>query len=144
MFLNNRTIFGSRKIKLKIRTKNKTGKYLDNRSRFKQGNPGRPKGIIDRRAKPFISVKQSILDAFNDPRIGGTEGLIQWVLERTNRRKTFYGWIMRLLPKTVELPVDGSASVLQELLDKYKELNANDLKKKATELADEVRRLSGN
>jgi len=116
-------------------------KYQEkNDIRFRKGNPGKPKGCINKINRPFVSVKQSILDAFNDPRIGGTEGLIQWVEANYHRRKIFYNWIMRLLPKTVELPTDSTNSALEELLNKYKELNANDLRQKAQQLADEVSR----
>lgn len=130
-------------LKLKTLRQARAAKLLDENKRFKKGNPGRIAGIPNKCSRPFVSVKQSILEAFNDPRIGGTEGLIQWVTKHPRRREVFYGWIMRLLPKTIEMPSDTANTALEELLNKYKELNAEDLRAKAQQLADEVSRACG-
>lgn len=103
---------------------------------------GRKKGSLNKDTKGFISLKQSFLDAFNDPRIGGTEGLISWVVEHPSRLKVFYGWIVRLLPRQVDMGVPEDEGA-QKLLEKYKDLDADDLKKKLRELAQSVTRTVG-
>jgi hypothetical protein len=133
--------------------KKKAEDYVEkSNGKFKAGNPGKPKGAKNKQtlaiekalAKPFVSVKHAILEAYNDPRIGGTEGLILWVLEFPSRKKIFYNWIMRLLPKTLDIAEDPANSALQQLLDKYKDLNAQDLRARAAELAAEVTRACGD
>lgn len=75
--------------------------YFDKkRNCFAKGNPGRPKGSG---TKPFISLKHSFLDAFNDPRIGGIEGMIEWVLKKDDHRAQFYTWLTKMLPRTVDI-----------------------------------------
>ena len=51
----------------------------------------------------FTSLKQAFLDAFNDHRVGGVEGLIKWIIKTSDNRKNFYQWITRMLPRTVDL-----------------------------------------
>lgn len=128
--------------------------YLDpeflkkGKQRFKKGNPGGPVGkrgphkkTIEN-LKGFTSLKQSFIDAFNDERIGGTEGLVLWILERrTFRQEAFYNWIARMLPRSVDVNAPED-STLERVLKQYQELSASELKAKAASLATEVLRAS--
>ena len=75
-------------------TKRKERKKTPGRP-FKVGNPGRPKGAINK----FTSLKQSFLDAFEQT--GGTEGLMKWINENKRNRANFYQMVTRLFPQEV-------------------------------------------
>jgi len=59
----------------------------------------------------FTSIKQDFLDAYNDERIGGLEGLIAWVLESKRNKAMFYQWVTKLLPSAVEGDVKGDITL---------------------------------
>ena len=111
---------------------------------FKKGNPGRKKGIIPSANKPFVSLKHSFLDAFVDPRIGGTEGIIRWILDSPRnehkRRRTFYAWIVRMLPRTVDVEKDSN---LDTMLEKWKVASNEELLNRARDVAKELSRVAG-
>ncbi|NCC60038.1 MAG: hypothetical protein EOM12_03680 [Verrucomicrobiae bacterium] len=77
--------------------------YTDSIGKFKKGNPGKPKGAIARINRPFSTLKQAFLDAFNDSRVGGVEGLVQWIIKDNNNKRHFYQWITKMLPRTVDI-----------------------------------------
>ena len=120
-------------------------KYLDPTGgvKFKKGNPGRPVGALGKN-KPFVSLKHSFLDAFNDPRIGGTEGIIRWILDSPRnehkRRRTFYAWIVRMLPRTVDVEKDSN---LDTMLEKWKTSTNEELLNRARDVAKELSRVAG-
>jgi len=62
----------------------------------------------------FTSIKQDFLDAYNDERIGGLEGLIAWVLESKRNKAMFYQWVTKLLPSAVESDVRAEVRVIVE------------------------------
>jgi hypothetical protein len=65
------------------------------------GNPkGRPKGAKSRLSESFY---QDCLAAYNDPRVGGLEGLITWLIASQHNRITFYGWLSKTMPSSVNL-----------------------------------------
>jgi len=69
---------------------------------FKSGdqkppNSGRKEGVKNK----FTSIKQSFLDAFKDERVGGTEGLILWILDNKRNRAMFYSWVTKMLPSSI-------------------------------------------
>ncbi len=67
-------------------------------TRFKPGNPGKPKGatnLIPRTAKEcFMQVFEAL---------GGAEGLLAWVRKDKRNQATFYGFIARLLPSDLNI-----------------------------------------
>ncbi len=70
--------------------------------KFKEGEPrplnaGRKKGTPNK----FTSIKQSFLDAFKDERVGGTEGLVLWILDNKRNRAMFYSWVTKMLPSSI-------------------------------------------
>lgn len=74
--------------------------YKDAKGKFAPGNPGKPVGAV---CKPFTSLKQAFLDAFNDPRVGGVEGLVMWIIHSEFNKRYFYSWITKMLPRTVDV-----------------------------------------
>ena len=71
---------------------------------------GRKEGSIGK----FTSIKQDFLDAYNDERIGGLEGLVSWILESKRNRAMFYQWLTRLLPSAVEGDIKGDIKIIIE------------------------------
>jgi hypothetical protein len=85
----------------------------------KSANPrGRRKGSVNK----FTTLKASFLEAFNDERIGGTEGLILWILKTDHNRGLFYQWITKMLPSQTDVDVKGTMTfkVSDEFLPKEK------------------------
>ena len=72
--------------------------------------PGRPEGSKNK----FTSIKQDFLNAYNDERIEGLEGLVKWVLESKRNRAMFYQWLTRLLPSAVEGDIKGDIKIIIE------------------------------
>ena len=78
----------------------------------KQPGAGRPKGSKD---KVPLAIKEAILAAFNDPKVGGVDYLITLAKEDP---KTFVGLLGRIIPKDINATVDGDltiATILKEL-----------------------------
>lgn len=134
------------KKKIVLRSKVKTKQispYLNQESGwgFRKGNPGRPRGAMNRENRPFVSLKQSFLDAFNDPRIGGTAGIVEWVtsartpLQIWKRKKIFYSWIVRMLPRSLDVE---RGSPMDELLEKWKHATNEDILARAKQIANDV------
>ncbi len=85
---------------------------------FQKGNQvskgkGRPRGAKSKLSESFY---QDCLAAYNDPRVGGLEGLIKWLISNQHNRTTFYGWLSKTLPSNVNLGnapnADGKAGEL--------------------------------
>jgi len=126
--------------------KKQISEYIDpiKKIGFRKGNPGKKPGTLSKPNKPFVSLKHSFLDAFNDPRIGGTEGVIRWVLEsprhESKRRRIFYAWIVRMLPRTVDVEKDSN---LDNMLEKWKASSNEELLSRARDVAKELSRVAG-
>ena len=72
------------------------------------GNPsGRPKGSQNK----FTSLKEDFLNAYNDDRVGGIEGLIEWIIENKRNKAMFYQWLTKMLPTNVVEDVRGRIEV---------------------------------
>ena len=70
---------------------------------YKKGQSGNPKGKPKGLKSKFTTLGQAFLDAYNDNRVGGTEGLIFWVLKSEHNRALFYQWITKMLPSNLQL-----------------------------------------
>ena len=66
-------------------------------TKFKPGNPGRPKGSANR----FTKLRDEMLEAFEQ--LGGVDGLVKWAKSDPDRQGMFYTMIARMLPKPVEV-----------------------------------------
>lgn len=85
------------------------------RPKFAKGNPGRPKGAVNK----FTSFKDSILQVYKD--LGGDKAFCEWAKKSMNQGE-FYKMVSKLLPKEVE--VSGkNGSPLKVKLISYKDVN---------------------
>jgi hypothetical protein len=75
------------------------------RKQLPRAGAGRPKGSPN---KVTAAFKQAVLLAFNDERMGGTNGLVEWGLEN---RTEFYKIAARLIPTEVTGSVDHAHRV---------------------------------
>lgn len=75
-------------------------------TKFKAGNPGRPKGSSNR----FTKLRDEMLEAFD--RLGGVDGLVEWAQSDPDRQGTFYQMIARMLPRPVEVTGEGRLEVV--------------------------------
>lgn len=74
------------------------------RPQFKRGNPGKPKGAKNK----FTSdIKEMVMSALNDPRIGGEEDFVKWIEANKRNRMIFYSWLMKMLPSNVNADISG-------------------------------------
>lgn len=84
------------------------------------GNPaGRPKGSKDK----FTHQKADFMEAFE--KLGGVEGMVTWIQEdEAARRRYFYDWIVRLMPRDISIESEMRHSASQysteELLEELK------------------------
>lgn len=92
-----------------VNNEENTNEYQDESGKFSQGNPGRPKGSQNK----FTTLKEAFLDAFNDERIEGVEGLIKWIAKSDRNRAMFYGWLTKMLPSNV---VEGIGKEIKEAI----------------------------
>jgi hypothetical protein len=94
------------------------------RNKFPKGNPGRPKGA---KSKLSDSFYQDCLAAYNDPRLGGLEGLIAWAAASGRNRAVFYNWLAKTIPANMALGNTPDANgKLQALLIKVIHTQAGD------------------
>jgi hypothetical protein len=63
--------------------------------KFEKGNPGKPKGAKTKLSESFYA---DCLAAYNDPRVGGLEGLISFIRANSHNRMTFYAWLSKTIP----------------------------------------------
>jgi len=80
--------------------------------KFPKGHSGNPKGRKRGTVNKFTSLKQDFLSAYNDPRVGGVEGLITWLLESKHNRAMFYNWLTKLLPANVGIDEDANEIIV--------------------------------
>lgn len=65
------------------------------------GNPkGRPKGAKSKLSESFY---EDCLAAYNDTRVGGLAGLIEWIALSQHNRLVFYGWLSKTMPSNLHL-----------------------------------------
>jgi hypothetical protein len=75
-------------------------------TKFKPGNPGRPKGSANR----FTKLRDEMLEAFD--RLGGVDGLVEWARQDPDNQGAFYAMIARMLPRPIEVSSDGRLEVI--------------------------------
>jgi|GEM_PF-5239440 len=85
---------------------------------FQEDNPGRPKGAKN---KFTGSIKEMVLNALNDKRVGGEEEFVKWIIASKRNKELFYTWLMKMLPSNVDLDVTGDLTVRQEFEDRLDE-----------------------
>ena len=64
--------------------------------KFGKGNPGRPKGAVN---KTTIAAKEAFALAFDE--LGGYEGMVAWAKRDPDNLKVFYTLYARLIPTDV-------------------------------------------
>ncbi len=73
------------------------------------GNPkGRPKGAKSKISESFY---QDALAAYNDERVGGREGLVQWVIASQRNRLVFYSWLAKTMPSNLQVTGENGGAV---------------------------------
>ena len=75
---------------------------------------GRKKGSPN---KFTNNIKDMVLNALNDKRIGGEEGFIKWIIVNKRNKGMFYSWCMKMLPSNIS--VEGGLNITFELSEKY-------------------------
>ena len=92
----------------------------DESGKFTEGNSGRPKGAKN---KLTNNIKELVMNALNDDRVGGQEAFIDWIVENKKNRMVFYGWLMKMLPSSLDVSGELSATLsvtrLKESLKEY-------------------------
>jgi hypothetical protein len=72
--------------------------------KFKKGHSGNPNGVPKGLKQRSTEIKEAFFDAFE--KTGGVEGLINWVNKDGANRKEFYSFLIRLMPKEVDIEAD--------------------------------------
>ena len=85
----------------------------DAKGRFVKGAPGRPPNLKNKATR----VKLAFLDVFM--RLGGTEGLDEWVRSSKHNLREFYKMVLTILPK--ELTLDGNVGPENKIVVIYPE-----------------------
>lgn len=83
---------------------------------FKKGREktgGRKKGIPNK----FTTLKQAFLDAFQDKRIGGKEGLVIVFSKSDQKKIEFFKLISKMLPSNLD--VGGQISISYKVSNKF-------------------------
>lgn len=103
-----------------------TGSLRDSKGRFVPGVSGNPTGPKPGFKKEAIEIKLAFIKAFH--KLGGVNGLVKWAKGKGSK-KEFYRILATMLPKDIEIDYSD------ELIDKYKEWSADELRAKELELA---------
>ncbi|HBJ74690.1 MAG TPA: hypothetical protein DDY86_04035 [Syntrophaceae bacterium] len=88
----------------------KNGKKRIKGKPFAPGNPGRPKGAVNK----FTSLKDSFLDVFK--MLGGTQGLYDWAKSSKRNQAMFYAWIIKMLPAGAMIDKTPDAEAIEAQL----------------------------
>lgn len=106
----------------------KTSTQVDRNTngKFAEGKSGNPGGMVVGTKKRADLVKQAFMESFD--RTGSTDGLVKWAKKAKNRG-VYYRILASLLPKEVDITVPD------ELMEKYKDVSANEIKARIAELA---------
>ena len=84
----------------------KEGKMRDERGRFIQGHPSsNSHRHFKHRA---IAIKESFCEVYE--KLGGTEGLFNWIKENRYNKREFYKMILQVLPKDIDMHGEGIAT----------------------------------
>ena len=77
--------------------------------KFKRGEPRPPNAGRKKGSKNKISrdIKELILNAAFDERIGGLEGLVKFASKNDRNKALFYGWLFKMLPSNVSAELPG-------------------------------------
>ncbi len=76
----------------------------DSKGKFLKGVSGNPDGVPKGLKQRSTEIKEAFFDAFE--KTGGVKKLIKYVNKNDLNRKEFYSFLIRLLPKEVELEAD--------------------------------------
>jgi hypothetical protein len=77
---------------------------------FAPGNPGRPKGAVNK----FTSLKDSFIDVFK--MLGGTQGLCEWAKASKHNQAVFYSWVVKMLPAGAMIDKTPDAEAIESAL----------------------------
>jgi len=80
---------------------------------FKKGNPGRPKGAVN---KTTASAKEAFALAFDA--LGGYEAMVKWAKADADNLKAFYTLYARLLPVELSGELKTRISVMDDIPSK--------------------------
>jgi len=108
-----------------ISKKQNENKRRPGNPKFKKGvsgNPnGRPKGAKN---KINRDIKNLILNAAFDKRMGGLEGLVKFAIKNDRNKALFYGWLFKMLPSNVGISGQGGEPIIIQIVPaKKKEKN---------------------
>lgn len=70
-------------------------------TKFKKGHKkkgGRKKGVKN---KFTNNIKDMLLNALNDKRVGGEEEFVKWIITSNRNKELFYTWLMKMLPTSL-------------------------------------------
>lgn len=70
--------------------------------------PGRPKNCKNK----FTNLKQAFLNVFG--RLGGENGLLEWVESSNRNRELFYHWITKMLPTNIDVDTGENLKAMVE------------------------------
>ena len=79
------------------------------RPKFKQGNPGKPKGS----ANKFTDLKQAYLDVFDQiekkslEKESAIKSFFQWATKNDKNQGMFYQMVAKMLPTNADLDIKG-------------------------------------
>ena len=88
----------------------------------KPPNSGRKKGTPNK----FTTLKKAFLDAFEDERIGGTEGLIKVYSKNDMRKMEFFKLISKMLPSNMN--IEGDLKAIFQISEKFIPKTGNEKK----------------
>jgi hypothetical protein len=69
---------------------------------------GRPKGAKSKLSESFY---QDCLAAYNDPRVGGLNGLINFIVANSHNRMTFYAWLSKTIPANLAVTGENGGPI---------------------------------
>ena len=75
---------------------------LNTMAKFEKGNSGKPKGALNKLTK---TVKEKVLDVFNELQDDPTANLLSWAKEEPTE---FYKIASKLIPAEVNAKLDGN------------------------------------
>ncbi len=76
----------------------------DAKGKFLAGTSGNPDGIPKGLKQKSTMIKEAFIDAFE--KTGGVKELIKWVKKSESNRKEFYSFLIRMLPREIDLDAD--------------------------------------
>ena len=106
---------------------NKSGNPNWRKGKPRPEKAGRKKGTPNKISK---DIKEMILNALNDPRVGGEEGFIQWIIANKRNKEMFYSWLMKMLPSNVGIEGNIKQDHRLSIVDLKKSLKACDESRK--------------